>query len=134
MRKLRIQKLLRTGSTGSKEEKSDVVASVTVDNKPDFMDQHVDVTDLALATPRNTVQPTSEEIKQIDTWLHKLHCFSNHYPNGTFAEKLRRHGAPQWVCKRATEFACDACESRKPPQHETERRMSTRPNCGVKLA
>ena len=50
--------------TGSKNEHSELDASVTMDDKPDIMDQNLNVAELALAISTNTVQPTSEERDQ----------------------------------------------------------------------
>ena len=80
------------------------------------MDQKKNTTELALVISRNTEHPSSEEIKRVDARLRRLHCNSGHCSNTTLADGLRRDGAPQWVCKRATLFTCDACEHRKPPQ------------------
>ena len=62
------------------------------------------------------MRPTSDEIRQVDARLHRLHCNSGHRSNTTLADGLRRDEAPRWVCKRAPDSRVDACESRKPPQ------------------
>ena len=68
-----------------------------------------------MAISRNTA-PTSEEITHVDARLHKLLCNACLCSSRTLADRLRRDGAQPWVCKRAVELTCDACESRKPPQ------------------
>ena len=87
---------------------SELTARVTAVSQPDIMDQNLKPPELVIAMSRNTVQPTNEEIKQMDA--RRLHCKSGHC-NG-----LRRDGPPQGVCKRATELTCDACEYRNRPQ------------------
>ena len=50
----------------------------------------------------------------MDASLHSVHCITGRCSNSTLADRLRRNGPPHWVCKRAAELTCDACESRKP--------------------
>ena len=57
--------------------------------------------------------------KKSRTWTagpHRLLCETGHCSNGTLVNRLRGDGTPQWVCQRASDMQCHACESRKPPQ------------------
>ena len=62
------------------------------------------------------MEPTSDDIKRVHARLRRLHCTSGYCPHSAPADRLRRDGAPQWVCNRATELTCDARESRNPLQ------------------
>ena len=99
------------------------------------MDQSLNRNELAMAMLRTTVQPTGEESKRVGARLHELHCNSGLCSNRTLADRLRRDGAPQSVCKHAMVLTCYACESRA-----TSTTSATEPsdvsvlktNCGVK--
>ena len=67
---------------------------------------------LAMAMLRNTVEPTGEEKRRVDARLHELHCNSGLCSNRTLADRLRRDGAPQSVCKPVVVLIFCACESR----------------------
>ena len=99
--------------------KSKVVPSIVEDSEsiqPDIMDQSSKSGRVGNGHFESTVQRTLEQCKRVDATLHELHCNSGHCSNQTLADRLRRDGAPQWVCKRAVELTCDTCESRKPSQ------------------
>ena len=78
----------------------------------DLMDLSLNRNELAMAMLRNTVQPTGEQKRRVVARLHELHCNSGLSSNRTLADRLRRDGAPQSVCKHAMVLTCCACESR----------------------
>ena len=78
----------------------------------DLMDLSLNRNELAMVMLRTTVQPTGEESKRVGARLHELHCNSGLCSNRKLADRLRRDGAPQSVCKPAMVLTCYACEPR----------------------
>ena len=76
------------------------------------MDLSLNRNELAMAMLRNTVEPTGEEKRRVGARLHELHCNSGLCSNRTLADRLRRDGAPQSVCKHAMVLIFCACEAR----------------------
>ena len=61
------------------------------------MEQTLPMKNLTSTEKRYPDKPTSEEMEKVEA----RHCNSGQCPIGTQADRRRRDGAPQWVCKRA---------------------------------